>query len=68
MHNEQTNAHVIDSLLYCALFMAPTRFNANASSPGSSHLVVTKTARTCLCKQMLYCPTNALKYVKPLNC
>jgi len=31
MHNEQTNAHLIDSLLYCCLFIAPTCFNANAS-------------------------------------
>jgi len=44
MHNEQTNAPLIDSFitLYCSLFIAPTCFNANASSSGSSHSVPAK--------------------------
>jgi len=33
---------LIDSLLYCSLFIAPTCFNVNASSSGSSHLVPAK--------------------------
>jgi hypothetical protein len=37
MYNEQTNAHLIDSLLYSSIFIAPTCFNANASSSGSSY-------------------------------
>jgi len=32
MYNEQTNAHLIDSLFYCSLFITPTCFNTNASS------------------------------------
>ena len=39
MYSEQTNAHLIDSSLYCSLFTVPTRFNANSSSSGSSHSV-----------------------------
>jgi hypothetical protein len=31
MYNEQTNAHSIEMLLYCTLFIAHTRFNVNAS-------------------------------------
>jgi hypothetical protein len=42
MYNEQTNAHLIDSLLYCSLFIAPTCFNANAPSSGSSYSVPAK--------------------------
>jgi hypothetical protein len=37
VYNEQTNVHLIDSLLYCSLFIAPTCFNANASSSGISY-------------------------------
>jgi hypothetical protein len=36
--NEQTHAHLNDSLLYCSLFITPACFNGNASSLGSSHL------------------------------
>jgi hypothetical protein len=36
MHNEQTNAHLCDSLLNCSTFVALTCFKANASSSGSS--------------------------------
>jgi hypothetical protein len=39
MYNEQTDAYVTDSLLYCSLFIAPTCFNVNMSSSGSSHSV-----------------------------
>jgi len=39
---KQTNAHLIDSLLYCSLFGATTCFNINASWSGSSHLVPAK--------------------------
>jgi hypothetical protein len=39
---KQTHAHLIDSLLYRSLFIAPTCFNANASSSGSSHSVPAK--------------------------
>jgi hypothetical protein len=42
MYNEQTNAHFIDSLLYCSLFIAPACFNANMSSSGSSYLLPAK--------------------------
>jgi hypothetical protein len=42
MYNEQTNAHLIDSLLYCSIFIASTCFNANALSSGSPHLVPAK--------------------------
>jgi len=42
MYIEQTNAYLMDSLLYCSLFIAPTCCNANASSSGSHHLVPAK--------------------------
>ena len=42
MYNEQTNAYLIDSLLYYSLFIAPAYFNANASSSRSSHSVPAK--------------------------
>jgi hypothetical protein len=42
MYNELANAHLIDSLLYCSIFTAPTCFNANASSSGSSHSLPAK--------------------------
>jgi hypothetical protein len=31
MYNEQTNAHLIENLLYCSVFIVPTCFNANMS-------------------------------------
>jgi hypothetical protein len=37
IYNEQTNAHLIGSLLYFSLFIGPTRFIANGSSSGSSY-------------------------------
>jgi len=46
MYNELTNAHLTDSLSYCSLLIAPTCFNTNASSSGSSHLVP---AKLCKC-------------------
>jgi hypothetical protein len=42
MYNEQTNAHFIDSLLYCSLFIAPTCFNANVPSLGGSYSLPAK--------------------------
>jgi vancomycin permeability regulator SanA len=42
MYNEQTNAHLIDILLYCSLFIAATCFNANGPSSGSSYSVPAK--------------------------
>jgi len=42
MYNEQPNAQLIDSLFYRSLLIAPTCFNANASSSGSSHSVPAK--------------------------
>ena len=42
MCNEQTNAHLTDSLLYCSLFIAHTLFNANSSFSGTSHSVPAK--------------------------
>jgi len=42
MCNEQTDAHLIDSLLKCSLFIAPACFNANSSSSGSPHSVPAK--------------------------
>jgi hypothetical protein len=33
MYNEQTNAHLTDSLLYCSIFIAPTSFNAALGRP-----------------------------------
>jgi len=42
MYNEQTNAHLTDFLLHCSLFIAPTCFDANASSSGSSQSVPAK--------------------------
>jgi hypothetical protein len=42
MYNEQTNAHLIESLLYCSLFITPTCFNTNRSSSGSSYSVPAK--------------------------
>src|SRR5215469_13663448 len=36
------NEHIIDSLLYCSLFTAPTRFNANVPSSGSCYSVPAK--------------------------
>jgi hypothetical protein len=42
MYNEQTDSHLIDSLLYCSTFTAPTCSNANASSSGSSYSLPAK--------------------------
>jgi hypothetical protein len=42
MYIEQTKPHLIDSLLYCSLFIALVCFNASTSSSGSSHLVPAK--------------------------
>jgi hypothetical protein len=42
MYNEQTNAHLLEVLLYCSLFIAPTCVSANLSSSGSSYLVPAK--------------------------
>jgi hypothetical protein len=42
MYNEQTNAHLIDSLLFCSVFITPTCFNANALSLVSSYSVPVK--------------------------
>jgi hypothetical protein len=42
MYNEQTNAHLTDSLLRCSVFIAPTCFNVNAWSSGSSHSLPAK--------------------------
>jgi hypothetical protein len=42
MHNVQTNAHLIDSLLHRSIFIAPTCFNAKASSSESSYSVPAK--------------------------
>jgi hypothetical protein len=42
MYNEQTNACLIDSLLYCSVFIAPTCFNTKASSSGSSYSLPAK--------------------------
>jgi hypothetical protein len=39
MYNEKTNAHLIESLGYHSVFIAPTCFNANTSSSGSSYSV-----------------------------
>ena len=41
-YNEQTNAHLIDSLLYYSLYIAPAYFNNNTSSSGSTHSVPAK--------------------------
>jgi hypothetical protein len=37
MYNEQTNAHLTDSLLYCSVFIAPTCFNSNAGPSQLQH-------------------------------
>jgi hypothetical protein len=42
MYNEQTNTHLIDSLLHGSLIIAATCFNANASSSGSSYSLSAK--------------------------
>jgi hypothetical protein len=42
MYDKQTNAHLIDSLIYCSLFITPTCFKASASSSGSSYSVPAK--------------------------
>ena len=42
MYIEQTNAHLIDSVLYCSLFIVSTCFNAKVSSSGSCYLVPAK--------------------------
>jgi hypothetical protein len=42
MYNEQTNARLINVLLYCSILIAPTYFNANASSSGSSYSLPAK--------------------------
>jgi hypothetical protein len=42
MYNKQTNAHLIDSLLYCSIFIAPTCFDTNPSYSGSSYSVPAK--------------------------
>jgi hypothetical protein len=42
MYNKQTNAHLIDSLLYAYVFIVPTCFNANASSSENSYSMLAK--------------------------
>jgi hypothetical protein len=42
MYNEETNAHLINSLLNCSLFIVPTCSNDDASSSGSSYSLPTK--------------------------
>jgi hypothetical protein len=42
MYKEQTNKHLIDSLLHCYVFIVPASFNANTSSSGSSYSVHAK--------------------------
>jgi hypothetical protein len=42
MYNEQTNAHLTDSLLHFSLFIAPKFFNAKASSSRSFYSVPAK--------------------------
>jgi len=42
MYNKQTNAHLIDNFIILFLFIAATCFDANMSSPGSSHSVLVK--------------------------
>jgi hypothetical protein len=42
IYNEQTNSHLMDSLLHCSLFIAPTYFNANTSSSGSFYALPAK--------------------------
>jgi hypothetical protein len=42
MYNEQTNAHLIDSLLYSSVFIGLICFNANASSSESSYSLPAK--------------------------
>jgi hypothetical protein len=42
MYNKQRHAHWIDSLSYCSIYTAATRFNAKASSSGSCYFVPAK--------------------------
>jgi hypothetical protein len=42
MYNEPTNAQLIDSLLYCSVFITATCFNTNATSSGSSYSLPAK--------------------------
>jgi hypothetical protein len=42
MYNEQTNAHLVDSILYFSIYTAATCFNVNASSSGSSYSLPAK--------------------------
>jgi hypothetical protein len=42
MYNKQTNADLIDSLLYSYVFIVPACFNTNASSSGNSYSMPAK--------------------------
>jgi hypothetical protein len=42
MYKEQTKAHLIDSLLYCSVFIVPTYFKTNESSSVSSYSLLAK--------------------------
>jgi hypothetical protein len=70
MHNEQTNAHLIDSLLYCSVFIAPACFNANASSSGNFYSVTAKlhkrvhAALLVFFKKLSHCLFRNVKTIK----
>ena len=68
MYNEQTNTHLIDSLLYSSLFIAPICFNAKPSSSVSFHSVPAK-LRKCVYAVLVlfYVPTTLKDSVEPLT-
>jgi hypothetical protein len=69
-YNKQTNADLIDSLLYCSLFIAPTCFMANAPSSGSSYSVPAKLRKrvhpvlVVFCKKLSHSPFRIVKTCK----
>jgi hypothetical protein len=67
MYNEQSNAHVIDSLLCYSLFIAPTCFNANVSSSGSSYSVPAKLHKRAQAVLVVFFKKLLRSFLEPLK-
>jgi hypothetical protein len=66
-YNEQTNAHLIDSLLY-RFFIAPARFNANALSSGSSYTLPAKLHKSVHAVLVVFCLRSFhIRYLESLK-
>jgi hypothetical protein len=70
IYNEQTNAHIIHSLLHSSIFITPTCSNTNASSSGSSYWVPAKVHKRVHAVWVVFCKKishSLFRIVKTLN-